>query len=213
MSAESLSFIVVVAFGYVSGSIPNAVLIARLYGVEDIRQAGTGNPGAANVFRQVGAIPGLLVGIADLIKGAVPVGIAVHVLNLEPFESVVVGAAAVLGHQFSLFLRFRGGAGLATTIGAISILLPVPFALAAGVGAALAITTRNMGWSGGSVLGLTFLFALLLTQEAARSALPAGETTQDPALILGGLSLSLLLLFHFWTRLGMEWWRRRAGQT
>ena len=93
------------------------------------------------------------------------------------------------------------------------MLLPVPFAIAAGLGAGLAITTRNMGWSGGGVLGMTFLFALALTQEAVHSALPAGESTQDPAFILGGLALSLLLLFHFWTRLGKEWWRRRADQT
>ncbi len=201
------------ALGYVAGSLPNAILIARLYGVEDIRQTGTGNPGASNVFRQVGAVPGLLVGFADMIKGAIPVGIAIQILGLGPVESVVVGAAAVLGHQFSVFLRFRGGAGLATTIGAISMLLPIPFFLAAGVGATLAILTRNMGWSGGSVLGLTFLFAALLTQETAQSAVPAVETTQDPTFILGGLSLSLLLLFHFWTRIGMQWWRRRAGQT
>ena len=213
MSDILVPLVGVLALGYVSGSIPNAVLIARLYGVEDIRRAGTGNPGAANVYRQVGPVPGLLVGLADMLKGAIPVAVAMQLLDLGPAEGAATGAAAVLGHQFSIFLSFRGGAGLATTVGALAILLPVPFALAAAFGAVLAVMTRNMGWSGGSVLGLTFFFALLLSLDPARNALPAGDVAQDPAFIFGGLALSLLLLFHFWTRLGVEWWRRRADQT
>ena len=213
MSSDLIPLFGALALGYLSGSVPNAVLIARLYGVQDIRRAGTGNPGAANVFRQVGPMPGLLVGLADMLKGAVPVAVAVQLLDLGAAEGAATGAAAVLGHQFSVFLLFRGGAGLATTVGAISMLLPVPFAIAAVIGVILAGATRNMGWSGGSVLTLTFLFAFLLSQDVTRGVLPGGEATQDPAFILGGLALSLLLLFHFWTRLGMEWWRRRAGPT
>lgn len=213
MSSDLIPLFGALVLGYLSGSVPNAVLIARLYGVRDIRRAGTGNPGAANVFRQVGPMPGLLVGLADILKGAVPVAVAVQLLDLGAAEGAATGAAAVLGHQFSVFLLFRGGAGLATTVGAIAMLLPVPFAIAAVIGAVLVGVTRNMGWSGGSVLALTFLFAFLLSQDVTRAALPGGDVTQDPAFILGGLALSLLLLFHFWTRLGMQWWRRRAGPT
>ena len=213
MSSDLIPLFGALALGYLSGSVPNAVLIARLYGVQDIRRAGTGNPGAANVFRQVGPMPGLLVGLADMLKGAVPVAVAVQLLDLGAAEGAATGAAAVLGHQFPVFLLFRGGAGLATTVGAIAMLLPVPFTIAAVIGVILAGATRNMGWSGGSVLALTFLFAFLLSQDVTMGALPGGEVTQDPAFILGGLALSLLLLFHFWTRLGMEWWRRRAGPT
>lgn len=214
MSSDLIPLFGALALGYLSGSVPNAVLIARLYGVQDIRRAGTGNPGAANVFRHVGPMPGLLVGLADMLKGAAPVAVAVQLLDLGAAEGAATGAAAVLGHQFSVFLLFRGGAGLATTVGATAMLLPVPFTVAAVIGAILAGVTRNMGWSGGSVLTLTFLFAFLLSQDITREALPGGSgATQDPAFILGGLALSLLLLFHFWTRLGMEWWRRRAGPT
>jgi glycerol-3-phosphate acyltransferase PlsY len=213
LSEDLIPLIGVLALGYISGSIPNAVVIARMYGVQDIRRTGTGNPGAANVFRQVSPMAGLLVGLADILKGAVPVAVAVQLLDLGPAEGAMTGAAAVIGHQFSVFLWFRGGAGLATTVGAIAMLLPVPFALAAGFGAVLALTTRNMGWSAGSVLVLTFFFALLFSLDIAISAFPAAEATSDPAFILSGFSLSLLLLFHFWTRLGVEWWRRRAVQT
>ncbi|MSQ33189.1 MAG: hypothetical protein EXR60_02030 [Dehalococcoidia bacterium] len=101
--------------GYALGSVPVVYLLARAWGV-DICSVGTGNPGAANVYRAVGRVPGVLVFLADAMKGAGAVLLA-RALGVAPELVVLAGAAAVVGHWYPLALRFRGGAGLATALG------------------------------------------------------------------------------------------------
>ncbi len=100
---------------YLLGSLPFAVFVAKLAGV-DIYQIGTGNPGASNVFRKVGRKHGAVVSALDIAKGmvAVLIGIALGCPDeLLPFAS----ASAIVGHWLPVFMRFRGGAGLATGLG------------------------------------------------------------------------------------------------
>jgi glycerol-3-phosphate acyltransferase PlsY len=124
-----LSFVI----AYVLGSVSFAVIVARRHGV-DILKAGSGNPGATNVKRVIGARAGNLVFALDFLKGFIAVHWphAVAHMDLLPPEaselwmSMAGLVGAVLGHSFSLFLRFRGGKGVATSIGGLIALMPIP---------------------------------------------------------------------------------------
>jgi acyl phosphate:glycerol-3-phosphate acyltransferase len=104
---------------YLVGGIPIGLLVARARGVKDIRQHGSGNIGASNVQRVLGTKLGLLVWVADLLKGLAPVLLARYAVGLEGWGLVVVGLATALGHCFSPFLRFAGGRAVSTSLGAI----------------------------------------------------------------------------------------------
>lgn len=115
---------------YLLGSIPFALLIGRMHGV-DIRLHGSGNVGATNVVRVLGRGPGILCFVLDFLKGAGPV-LAAHMLALPLWAAILAAAAAILGHSRSLFLGFKGGKSVATGAGALVALSPV-----AGLGALL----------------------------------------------------------------------------
>jgi glycerol-3-phosphate acyltransferase PlsY len=122
-------FLGLVGLAYVLGSIPTGLIVARLMGGPDPRQAGSGNLGAANLFRLLGRNAGVFTLLGDIVKGAVPVFLALY--WLAPWgawhDSAVaaVGLAAVLGHVFPVFLKFQGGKAVATTFGVIAVLCPV----------------------------------------------------------------------------------------
>ena len=107
--------LVVVAF--LLGSIPFGMVIAGIRGI-DLKKVGSGNIGATNVLRSVGKIPALLTLAGDILKGTVAVALADSMVS-DPLEVGIVGVSAIAGHTFSLFLRFRGGKGVATAIGVL----------------------------------------------------------------------------------------------
>ena len=108
--------------GYLIGSIPFAVLLARASGGFDALREGTRNPGATNVFKHVGRKVGAAVGLLDYFKALVPCLLAQGCLGWGPAEAAAAGVGAVLGHDFSLFLRLRGGKGGASTLGVMTFL-------------------------------------------------------------------------------------------
>lgn len=133
--------------GYFLGALPFGYLVARAHGV-DIFKAGSGNPGATNVKRVLGAKAGNLVYVLDALKGAVAAGWPLLYYRLSPpaltpetadvtggILTAAVGGlvAAVLGHTFSIFTRFKGGKGVATTSGGLLVLMPVPILIGAAV--------------------------------------------------------------------------------
>jgi glycerol-3-phosphate acyltransferase PlsY len=121
-----------VALGYLAGSVPFGVLITRwLIGV-DVRSAGSGNIGATNVARVAGKKLGVLVLLLDALKGAAPVLISLH-WSSENWLHATVGLAAFLGHVFPIWLRFRGGKGVATALGVLAVLVPDSALVGAGV--------------------------------------------------------------------------------
>ena len=124
-----LAALLVVILAYLLGSIPTGVLLSRALGGRDVRQYGSGNIGAANVVRASGFKVGALVGLIDILKGVLPVLLA-RLLGLDSGLWAVVVVAAVVGHDYSLFLRFHGGKGVATTLGAALALAPLPACLA-----------------------------------------------------------------------------------
>ncbi|MFA5161434.1 MAG: glycerol-3-phosphate 1-O-acyltransferase PlsY [Elusimicrobiales bacterium] len=119
-------------FSYVLGGIPSGYLIARAAKGIDIRQHGSGNPGAANVYRVVGKWAGWATLLADAAKGFIPVQL---VFYLYPHQSsyklaVVCGSLAIFGHMWTVFLKFKGGKGVATSLGVFSAMLPFPTMIA-----------------------------------------------------------------------------------
>ncbi|OLC48438.1 MAG: acyl-phosphate glycerol 3-phosphate acyltransferase [Acidobacteria bacterium 13_1_40CM_2_64_6] len=122
---------VVVFAAYVIGSIPFALLLARHWGATDLRQVGSGNLGAANVMRASGVTAGVLVAILDITKGACSVMLAER-LSGNAAAPAAAGLAAIVGHIYPVWLRFRGGKGVATACGVFSVLTPlaIPPALA-----------------------------------------------------------------------------------
>lgn len=116
-----------VLIGYLAGSVPFAFLLARSAGV-DVRTAGSGNVGAANVLRTAGAGPGALVLLLDVAKGAAAVLLAYAVAG-GASVAALSGAAAIVGHIYPVWLRFHGGKGVAVAAGVFSILAPVATAV------------------------------------------------------------------------------------
>jgi len=120
-----------VLFGYTCGSIPFGVLLARRAAV-DVRHAGSGNIGAANVARTAGAALGVATLVADALKGAVPALVA-QALTGDPTLAAGAGLAAFVGHVFPIALGFAGGKGVATALGVLAVLCPLGAAGAVGV--------------------------------------------------------------------------------
>jgi glycerol-3-phosphate acyltransferase PlsY len=107
---------------YLVGSIPNGFLVGKIYGV-DIRQLGSKNIGATNVYRTLGFRPALVVFITDALKGVAGVCLGLVCIG-TPIAALLGGIGAIIGHNWSLFLGFKGGRGVATAVGVIAILLP-----------------------------------------------------------------------------------------
>lgn len=143
-----------IVIGYLLGSIPFAYIAGSLKKGIDIRQVGTGNMGAANVMRQVGTVIGYTVFIADITKGLLTVFIA-QWLGLSLVWILVAGFAAVAGHNWPVFLGFRGGRGGATSIGVFLALVPLEFAISFAITFIVVLITSNPGLGLG--IGLVFL--------------------------------------------------------
>lgn len=126
-----IGVVLLVLFGYFAGGIPFGVILARGKGV-DIREHGSGNIGATNVTRVLGAKLGALVLLLDAAKGALPTWYALH-HSADPWIVVATGAATIVGHCFSPFLEFTGGKGVATATGVFLVLAPRELAIAMGV--------------------------------------------------------------------------------
>ncbi len=140
---------------FLVGSVNPATIVARLRG-RDLAGAGSGNPGATNAGRVLGARWGVVVGVLDVAKGLVPTVIALHLAG--PVAASVVGVAAVLGHVWSPFLRGRGGKGVATTLGVVLGVLPWFALVMLAVFVVVVATTR---WVAGASVTAAAVLVLL----------------------------------------------------
>lgn len=154
------NLIVSILIGYLIGSLPIGFLLGRLKGI-DVRTIGSGRTGGTNVYRALGARLGLLTGVLDFAKGVVPV-LLMRSLFGDDVAAALAGAAAVAGHNWSLFLGFKGGAGGSTAAGALLALNPlagaivVPiFVLILFVGRIASVATLWVG--AGSVVAILLL--------------------------------------------------------
>ena len=118
-----MDYVIIAILGYLIGSIPNGLIIGKHFYHVDLRQFGSKNIGATNAFRTLGVKPALWVFLTDAAKGI----IAVYGANLfvgTPIALLVAGIAAIAGHNWSVFLKFTGGRGVATGLGVIIVLVP-----------------------------------------------------------------------------------------
>ncbi len=128
-----MTFILLTVLAYLIGAIPCGVVLTRLCGKEDIRQAGSGNIGATNVYRVAGRGLGIATLIGDALKGVIPTLVAASMDSFSMSQVAIVAAATFLGHLYPVYLGFKGGKGVATALGIFIILSPksVLFALVA----------------------------------------------------------------------------------
>lgn len=168
-----IPFWALLIISYLLGSIPMSYLVTQFATGKDIRTLGSGNPGATNVWRSVGKTAGLLTLSFDVLKGYLPVFISGKYLDLLPLAIIPVGLAAICGHTFSLFLRFKGGKGVATAGGVFLALLPVPTLAAI----------------------IAFLLALAISRHVAVGSLTAAATLPLAAAMMHFEGKRELLIF------------------
>jgi len=147
-----IEFAAVVIGSYLIGSIPSGLVIGKLKGI-DVREYGSGNIGTTNVLRTLGARYGALVLIADVFKGVIAVLLARYIIG-SPMSEMAAGFAAVAGHDWSLFLKFKGGRGVATSLGGIlPMAMWAPLAAVAGVVIFIALIALTRYVSLASIMG------------------------------------------------------------
>jgi len=138
-------------FSYLAGGIPTGYLVVKKLKGFDIRERGSGNPGTANVYRVAGVLPGALTLAVDALKGFLPVVLAQRLypgrLNLQ----IMTGAAAIIGHDWTIFLGFSGGKGVATSAGVFAAMMPKSMACTVAVFAACVWLSGHI--SVGSMVG------------------------------------------------------------
>src|SRR6187431_240106 len=175
-----MNAVLAVTFGYLVGSVPFAFLLSRHRGI-DLRRAGSGNIGASNVLRTAGVRAAVLAMVLDGVKGALAVLVA-QLLSAGPLASVIAAFASVIGHVYPVWLRFRGGKGVATAAGAFAVLAPEALGIALCVFLVAVTLTRFV--SVGSIAG-----ALTLTLVAAITDVPG-------AVALGATASTLIIVYR-----------------
>ena len=141
----------VIIVGYLIGAIPTGLIVVRLLSGEDIRRHGSGNIGTVNVLRVAGTGTAVVVLAVDILKGMVPVMLAVR-MGLPSWTVVAGGLAAIAGHNWSVFLKFQGGKGIATSFG---VLLALSWPAAAVAGAVWVVAVAITRYSSlGSLLAM-----------------------------------------------------------
>jgi glycerol-3-phosphate acyltransferase PlsY len=151
--------IAAVAWGYLAGSLPLSYLLARRRGI-DLRRSGSGSVGAANVLRTSGVVNAVVAMMLDAAKGAIAVLVAMRLSN-GPATPVAAGLAAVIGHSYPVWLRFRGGKGVATSAGVFLVFAPLAVMIAGAAFAIVVFVTHYI--SVGSIVGaITLAVAVVL---------------------------------------------------
>jgi acyl phosphate:glycerol-3-phosphate acyltransferase len=117
-----IKIFILIVLSFILGSVPFGIIIAKVKGV-DLKKVGSGNIGATNVLRSIGKLPAVLTLIGDILKGTLAV-MTGRYFGIGPFYEGLVGVSAILGHNFSLFLGFKGGKGVATSFGVLLIYTP-----------------------------------------------------------------------------------------
>lgn len=172
--------LIIMLLAYLFGSIPAGAWVARTYGV-DIQKVGSGNTGATNILRTLGWGPALVVAFFDVFKGGIALLIA-RLFGLDGLQLGLVAVSAVLGHNYSIFLRFRGGKGVATSMGTTVVLDPLVGLMILPIGICVIWLTRYV--SAGSMVGAV---------SGVIVAIALGRPLWEV------VTLALLALLIFWT--------------
>ncbi|MEW6412214.1 MAG: glycerol-3-phosphate 1-O-acyltransferase PlsY [Candidatus Zixiibacteriota bacterium] len=164
--------VIIIVMAYLIGAIPFALIVCAIFGVGDIRKQGSGNIGATNAWRVAGFKVAVWVFIGDIGKGVVAVLLARYVTStydtgpLSPDLFIVACAlAAIVGHVFPVYLRFKGGKGVNTSLGAVVTMLPVEALISFGVFLAVVLVFRYI--SLGSIVGAVAFLASVVIEKFA----------------------------------------------
>ena len=157
-----VAFVALFVIAYLVGSIPFGVVIGKLFYGVDVRDHGSGNVGTTNVFRVLGKKAGVAVLVCDMLKGYVPAAIAAAVFN--PWFAIFIAAAPVVGHIYSVFLKFKGGKGIATGAAVVLALVPLVFAIILAVWIVLVLTTRYVSVASLAAASLVPVLAIVFDE-------------------------------------------------
>ena len=195
-----ISGVSAIVISYLLGSIPSAYIVTRLVSGKDIRKLGGGNVGSLNTYLEVGVLPSLVVITMDIGKGAASVAIAYWLLEASPIFVMLAGLAAVIGHNWMLFLKLSGGKGMGATWGALSVLLPAygywqGFLILVAIAIVLLVIMRNVPLA----LAIVLLFLPLIVWLFSHSALATALA----------ISLGLIIGIKFFPTARATWAKRR----
>jgi glycerol-3-phosphate acyltransferase PlsY len=181
-----LKVLALVAFGYLLGSVPSGWLVMKVYRNQDLRKLGSGNIGAANVFRAGGPGAFTLTLIADGLKGFIPVMLGIA-LGLDEIALAAIGLAAVIGHTWPLYLGFRGGKGVATSGGVLLALAPVALVLAGLTWFLIIRMTKVASLASLCAVAVGFVSLIVLHLIGWQAWRPVGWSVIGLGVILAGL--------------------------
>jgi glycerol-3-phosphate acyltransferase PlsY len=192
-----VKYLIITIIAYLLGAIPFGLIISRRMAHVDIREHGSGNIGATNVFRTLGNRLGLLTAILDLSKAAVAVLIAMLIIGNETFvvaghdihlqlAQILAAISAMVGHNWSVYIKFRGGKGVACFIGGLLVINWMVALIGLAAGIIIALTTRYVSL-GSMLMAVCVLLALVALALLAVSA---------PVYIVYGLLAAGLIVFQ-----------------
>jgi glycerol-3-phosphate acyltransferase PlsY len=190
--------VVALTLGYLIGSVPFAQVLSRKRGI-DLRRVGSGSVGASNVLRTSGVRPAVLAVCLDAVKGALAVLVGQQ-LSSGPAVPVAAGVASVVGHVYPVWLRFRGGKGVATAAGVFAVVAPLAIGVACGVFVAAVWITRYI--SVGSIAGTLALVTMTALGH-------------DPSVVtVGAVAAAAVIVFRHRANLSrlLSGTERRIGQ-
>jgi acyl phosphate:glycerol-3-phosphate acyltransferase len=186
MRSIPFTVLLIPAVAYLLGSIPFGLLMAKLFGRGDVRKEGSGNIGATNVSRVAGPVPGILTLLLDGAKGAAAVLVAGRYSNDSAMWMVIAGLAALVGHCFPVWLKFKGGKGVATAAGVYLALCPPAFL--SGLILFLLVAGFSRYVSLGSVAAAVAMPLLMYFLWAPHHAPP-------PVITFGALAVAVLIVY------------------
>ena len=158
-------FILSVVMAYLIGSISSSTLVGKWFAHIDIRDHGSGNAGATNTLRVLGLKWALVVLTVDILKGMAAVFIAWWLGNGNPWFAYLTGLAAIIGHNWPIYFGFRGGKGIATTIGVLALLMFIPAIIAGVIAILLVLLTRYVSLGALVFTILTPVFVIILEKN------------------------------------------------
>jgi glycerol-3-phosphate acyltransferase PlsY len=179
--------IVSAVIGYLLGSIPTGLVVARVYKNVDITRVGSQRTGATNVLRTLGPGAAAVVFIGDALKGIIAVLVSGVLTNGDPLAASLAAIAAIVGHSYSIFIGFRGGRGVTPGLGALVIISPAAAATAVAIGAVMILLTRyvSLGSIVGAATGGVVLCILALT-----------GIEPTPYLLYGAAAAAFIIVSH-----------------
>jgi len=189
-----ISLLAIIIISYLVGAFPSGIVLGKLFKGVDVRQHGSKNMGATNVFRVLGAKLAIPVFLLDLLKGTLAVVLFAYInfgdmsISLN-WLKIIAGIAAILGHVFPVWIGFKGGKGVATAAGVLLGLMPLEFGFAIGLFAIVVAITRYV--SLGSILGALFVPCALIAEKSY-----LGVKVPDSYLVLAFILAVTVVVTH-----------------